>query len=867
MENKQYISVDQNFDKILCSYYKDGIKKYQTFSNRDGEYLFNDLFVKVEDFNHIYQTIETEMSLQNNRFNIQNDENIYKDIKGVELRRLKIPFEKTNFIKNAIPNYDFFGDISFDKKFINKYFQQRECKNFKVAFFDIETEVHANSRIQDYDEKIKVITVIFKDIINKKSNAYTIELGNSGYSKEGYNFIHCNDEAELLREFIRVFSREKPDCITGWNSQFFDIPYIIKRGEKILSQYDMNKLSPFKVIKEKKINNAFGREETTYDIIGIPHLDYMEVYKKHTYVMRDNYKLDNICNLELGAKKIDIEPYGGFKGIWKDHFDKYTEYNIRDVELLVELDNKLNLLSLITTLTYMTGCNFADTFFPVRTWDTYLFNLLKEKQIIIPQRLKHEKQHYMGAYVKQPKEPGVYDWIASFDLNSLYPNIMRQLNMSPETIKDDVFEEFRYSDVEQNIQNLIHDKTDLSNIPHGVSPKGIYFDNTKIGFIPKVIGDIYNNRRKAKNEMLAEEQNLVNLKKDNADSNDIQTSEYEISRLNNTQMALKILMNSLYGAFGSRFFRYFDLRIGESITSTGQLMNRLVENNVNELLNNKLETEDIDYVILMDTDSNYINLGPYCEKYGISDADTLQDTIINEIEGKIVEWYDEIFNRMKHFENHMVMKREVIANKGVFYLKKKRYALSVIDDEGVRYTKPKIKIVGLAIKSSSTPNALRDDLKEVINILLYKDNPALIEHIKKSKEKFMKLDYQDVCKTVSINNITKYTEWKGNNMQGMKGTPFNSRGAINFNNYIRMNNVDMNPISENGKYHICYLKPINPLFGQQVVIAFDDKLPEELVPYIDWEMLFQKAFLDVVHVLIDELGWDTVIRYGFDDLF
>lgn len=261
--------------------------------------------------------------------------------------------------------------------------------------------------------------------------------------------------------------------------------------------------------------------------------------------------------------------------------------------------------------------------------------------------------------------------------------------------------------------------------------------------------------------------------------------------------------------------------------------------------------------------SNYINLGPWCEKTGITDPDQLQNTIIKEIEDNIVVWYDEICNRLNHFENNMVMKREVIAERGLFIGKKKRYALSVIDDEGVRYETPKTKITGLAIKRSQTPKILKPLLEKIIPIILYKDNAQLVEYINECEEKFMKMDYRDISPIFSINNIDKYRE--GDKCR--KGTPFNSRAAINYNNYIKDHNVNMSPIIPGERAHVCYLVKENPLPNDQTIIAFDDDLPKELIPYIDWDVLFEKNFIDIINTIIEPIGWKIRLQFNMDDIF
>lgn len=380
--------------------------------------------------------------------------------------------------------------------------------------------------------------------------------------------------------------------------------------------------------------------------------------------------------------------------------------------------------------------------------------------------------------------------------------------------------------------------------------------------------------------------------------------ENEVSSYNNEQMAIKILLNALYGQLSNRFCRWFDIRIPRSITCTGQTMIRYIARRINELVNEECGTNNEDYVLTIDTDSNYINLDGVYHKRGYKSLDELNEYIEGVLEPYIDKCYREFYDYMNHFDFQMVMKREAIADRGLFINKKKRYCLSVIDMEGVRYAHPKLKIVGLEVIKSSTPEGCREALTEILKILLYKDRLTLVQYIEDYKKKFMQMTADQIGLIRNVSDMDKWTEKEGDletlvyngkykenqnfymnkqleevmnanavyESEGEKkikarnlGIPINVRAALNFNNIVEKYKLNIQKIGVGEKIKMVYLKP-NPYNVE--IIGFVDYLPKELnlEQYIDYEKQFEKGFMSNVHNITDDLDYNLDIEYDAVDL-
>ena len=320
--------------------------------------------------------------------------------------------------------------------------------------------------------------------------------------KENHKYIRCKDEYDLLKKFIEYISQDYPHIITGWNIEFFDVPYICNRIKKVLGEDSMKQLSPWNVVNQREISR-FKNMETVFDILGISILDYLDLYKKFTYTAQESYKLDHIAKVELGKEKVDYGEYDSFRMFYKNNWQKFVEYNVVDVELVDQLEDKMKLIELILTMAYDAKCNYIDVFSAVRTWDCILWNHLWKKNIVVHQRDESRRGRQIeGAFVQEPV-PGRYDWVVSFDATSLYPSIIMQYNMSPETIMPNG------ADVTVNtLLNKEHSLDTLKEDRLCMAANGYHFKTDKQGIFPEIVQKLFNDRQKYKKLMITAQKEM-----------------------------------------------------------------------------------------------------------------------------------------------------------------------------------------------------------------------------------------------------------------------------------------------------------------------------------------------------------------------
>ena len=638
-----------------------------------------------------------------------------------------------------------------------------------------------------------------------------------------------------------------PDVVTGWNIQLFDIPFIAKRVDRVLGEKLAKRLSPWGLVSQKEVYIK-GRRQIFYDIGGITQLDYLDLYKKFTYTNQESYRLDHIANVELGQKKLDHSEFDTFKDFYTNGWQKFVEYNIIDVELVDRLEDKMKLIELALTMAYDAKVNYNDVFYQVRMWDTIIYNYLKKKGIVIPPKVSSNKdEKYAGAYVKEPI-PGVYDWVVSFDLNSLYPHLIMQYNISPETLLDE-----RHPTA--SVDKILGEQINFEMYKdYAVCANGAMFRKDKKGFLPELMEKMYGERVIFKKRMLKAKQEYEKTPTD--------ALKKEIARCNNIQMAKKISLNSAYGAIGNQYFRYYKLANAEAITLSGQVSIRWIENKMNEYLNKLLSTEQEDYVIASDTDSIYLNLGPVVDKFfGAKSGDkaavvALLDKICQEkLEPFIERSYQRLATYVNAYDQKMQMKRENIADRGI-WTAKKRYILNVWNSEGVAYSEPKLKIMGIEAVKSSTPSACRDMIKSALKLMMSGTEEDVIEYIDKCRSEFKSLPPEDVSFPRSASDVQKY---KGSSTIYVKGTPIHIRGALLYNHMIKEKKLtNKYSFIDNGeKIKFCYLTSPNPM--RENVISFIQDFPKEfdLSKYIDYELQFTKSFLDPLKAILDVIGWNV----------
>jgi DNA polymerase elongation subunit (family B) len=766
-------------------------------------------------------------------------------------------------------NFTIHGNTDYVSQFITEKFPngcQFDISKVNVTYTDI--EVQSDEGFPKPDEAKFPVTAITL-INNLDGTFYTWSTAPYDVSKSVIKdrqivFVHCKNEDELLRKFLLHWAKNHPDIITGWNSKYFDMPYLINRvarlfGEDMTKHFSIHNIVPR--IQQDRYEGVY------FDIAGMSQLDYLKLFKKFAgpagYGNQESYRLDHIANVVLGERKLDYSEYSSLHDLYRENPQKFVDYNIKDTGLVESIDDKLGLINLAMTLAHKANVNYEAAFGTTKIWDTFIYRvLLKNKIVISPQKPIFNDRSIEGAYVKDPIK-GMHDWVCSFDLNSLYPHLIMQYNMSPETIVNEVLPMV-------SVNSLLA-KTDFE-IPKDrcLTATGQMFRTDFRGVFPEVIDALYAERSEKKKKMLQLEQELVNT-----DKSDIQTRsklEREISRYNNEQHAIKIMMNSLYGAMSNKHFRYYDIRMAEAITITGQLTIQWSEKIINGYLNKILQTKNRDYVLAIDTDSLYVCLNDLIQGVLPNETDQLKickfiDKISSEkFEPILGAGYEDLKNYVHGYQQRMVMKREIIANK-VIFTGKKKYIASVLNKEGVQYDKPKIKLTGIESVRSSTPQVCRDLINKTIELILTTEEATVQNFISDARENFIKLPVEDVSFPRGVSEIDKY--YISHTRSYDKGTPIHVRAAILYNKLIEdlklTNKYEM--LNNGSKIKFTYLKVPNRI--NENVIGYPTILPPEfdLTRYVDYDMQFDKSYVSPIQLILDVIGWSAEKQNTLEDFF
>ena len=817
---KFYTNVEQAGNNLLVRGYEGG----QAFSNK---VKFNPtLFLPSSNFSK-WKTLEGECVQPMKQGTISDAKETiarYRDATNMKV------YGNTRYLYQYIAEEYADDHVMFDPK--------------QIRVFNIDIETAAENGFPDIESADQEILAI--SLKDSHTGRITVWGARPFVNKDNQvDYLHFKTESGMLQAFLEYWCENYPDVITGWNVQLFDIPYIAGRIDRVLGDRYTRFLSPWRLITRREIYIK-GRKQIAYDLPGIATLDYLELYRKFTYSNQESYKLDYICSVELGEKKLDHSEYDTFKEFYENDWQKFIEYNIHDVRLVDKLDAKMKLLDLAFTMAYDAKVNYEDVFSQVRMWDNYIYVELLKRKIAIPPKTEVAKDaKYAGAYVKEPN-PGMYDWVVSFDLNSLYPHLIMQYNISPETLQDT-----RHPSA--TVDKILNKEVDIDG-EFAVCANGAQYNKDKHGFLPQMMQKMYDERVVFKKKM-------IKAKQEYEKSPSVELSN-EIARCNNIQMAKKISLNSAYGAIGNEHFRYYKLANAEAITLSGQVSIRWIENKMNGYLNRLLSTDKEDYVIASDTDSIYLNLGPLVNKFfGAKSSDKtavvgLLDKICKEkLEPFIESSYEELAYYVSAYDQKMQMKRENIADRGI-WTAKKRYILNVWDSEGVPYKEPKLKIMGLETARSSTPAYFRTKLYDAFKMIVTQTNDDLINYVEEIKKESCSQDYSDISFPRGVNGLNKYGS-KSEIYQ--KGTPIHVRGALLYNHYVRKNNLHHKHqmIQEGEKIKFVYLRMPNPIMEN--CISYFNEIPKEfgLDNYIDYSLQFNKSFLKPLENVLECIGWTS----------
>jgi DNA polymerase elongation subunit (family B) len=784
----------------------------------------------------------------------------WKSMDGANLQehQFKNIWEAKEFIKNIGATSPVFGFRRFEYSYIDENPPvDWNAKHIVTARIDI--EVKSDNGFPEPELANEEITLISYKQGNK---IYSFGLGewNNDSKRKDVEYNHCPDEKLLLLTFLNFWERKHPDIITGWNVIGFDVIYIVNRIRKVLGEEAVNRLSPWKVVFPKMYDTKHGKVNS-YAILGISIMDSIELYRKYTPEgeRRDSYRLNNIGMIEGLGGKLDV---GNLNKLYETDFNRYVDYNLRDIDLDEAICNKYDILTLVITIAYSNKVNFDDVFQQVRMWTAIADREYKKDGIILNHNINNDKIPYSGGFVKEP-QVGNFRWVMSFDLTSLYPHLIMQYNISPETLlkyhtEEAVREFFKQGIDVERLRHRLVDTSILSKIGYGVTPNEQLFLNKKQGVLPRIMQEMYEARAENKRKQIEAEKLLQN----ETDKERIRFLSDEIAKYKSLQMALKVGLNSAYGATGSEFFVLFDSRLAEAITSSGRLAILWIGDWMNNFLRKTLKT-DKNYIIAQDTDSMYVNLEDLVKATFAGKNPTekeIVDFLDNIGKGALKKVIDEGFNDLKNYTNafdqKMVMKRESIANIG-FWTGKKRYALSVWDQEGVRYKHPKIKITGLESVKSSTPPKTRKAIEILIKLALLRGKKRSQNFIEKYRNMFHSFELRDIAIPTGVNGLDKYKmEYDGSYTSG---TPMHVRSAIVYNKFIEDNGLTKKyeRIKEGNKIRYVFLKVPNPTGDD--VFAWEEIIPDELdiMKYLDYNALYNRTFLNPVSKIMSAMGWPT----------
>ena len=774
--------------------------------------------------------------------------------------------KKINFWKKEDNLKLYESDVNEVTRFlIDEYGDSDEVSVGHVTLtFDIEVEM--NSGLPDTDEAKNTMTsVAFHDSATNDYHVYVISDGEEiNKTIKGAKVRSFRTEEDMLIAFVNAWEEISPTIITGWNIDFFDVTYLYNRLKRVLGTKQANRLSPIGKVHWNKYRKR-------YIIAGVSALDYIALYKNFTYTQLPNYRLDTVAQKELSRGKIEYD--GNLDQLFRDDIEKFCEYNLVDVELVVDMDKKLQFIDLARAICHAGHVFYEDFLFSSKWLEGAILTFLRRNGRVAPNKPRRALRNndgsdgedkFIGAYVKQPK-PGLYKWVYDLDLTSLYPSIIMSINISPETKMGKVkgysaeshmkgeLESYSIIDNEGNESNPIPKENFMSFIQQqklSVASNGVLYRTDKVGIIPEILNVWFDKRVEYKNEM----------KKFGKAGND---EKYKFFA--QRQLVQKIMLNSLYGVLGLPAFRFYDVDNAEAVTLTGQTVIKTTEKIANQYYS-KIIGEEKDYNIYVDTDSVFYQAAPLV-KVRNPEIDENSDeqmipailSVAQEVEGHINKVYDTMALKMFNIHSHRFdIKQETIA-KGGFWVSKKRYAQWIINDNTVDCDKLDVK--GLDVKRSSFPTYFKEVMGTVLmDILKSTDKNEIDDYILAKKDEMTKRNFIDIAKNSAVKGMSKYTFKKQAIGEFQKGTPAHVKAAITYNQLLKYYKVPYKyePMKDGDKIKWVYLKN-NPLGLDSVgMTGYND--PKEILDlvkgYIDYDLIWQKELENKLDDFYLAMGWD-----------
>ena len=743
------------------------------------------------------------------------------------------------------------------------------AKNHRVLIFDL--EVSSEGGFATVDKADKEITAI--GCYAQAMNQYFVFLLDKDGQLEKERIVEnetiwtFSSEQELLESFMAFYSEYAPTILSGWNICQYDVPYLYHRLKNVFDVDTANMISPIGMMKYSNLRRQ-------YQIAGVSCLDYFEMYQKFTYSRRPSYRLDAIGLYEVNMGKVKYE--GSLDLLFKTDIQKFIEYNLQDVRIVVAIDKKMKLIDLVKNISHVGHTQYEDYKYSSKYIDGTILIYLHRQGRVVPnkrpegraefdQRLEDDDEGFTGAFVKEPT-PGLYEWVYNLDLQSLYPSIIMSLNISPETKIGRV----RNWNLEEHITNraskyiveiygaenvLTRDQfVDFMNSEKFmISSNGILYRSDKLGIIPEILDKWFEQRVEFKS-----------LMKKYKKSGEEELADYYDRR----QHVQKILLNSIYGVLGLPIFRFYDLDNALAVTATGQDVIKTSAKFVNNEYQKLLNTKE-DYCIYIDTDSLYFSSLPIINsastdlESSIAEIKNLTIAIARAREANLNKFYDQMATRLFFCEKHrFVIKGEAVSHTA-FWVAKKRYAMLKVYDleSNIDFEKEKLAVKGLDVVRSSFPPAFQKFMSETLDAILHKKNKETVdEMVVNFRHDMNSMEFKDVARNTSVKNISEYDSKKEKGFQNYpKGCPAHVKACIAYNRWLRINKLDKKHevIRNSDKIKWTYLKP-NPLkLPTMALRGFED--PQELVEfvtkYIDYEALFENELKNKLEDFYNALNW------------